>query len=485
MHASSAGWPRKWLLLHATILSAVAVFFLFTLRDGHGWGGDFAQYIHHAKNIAEGEPYADTGYVYNPLNPVVGPQAYPPVFPLSLSPAYKLFGLSLTAMKIQLVFVFIASLVVTARLFSYDLGVGRTLVYTLLIGFSPILWRMKDAIMSEHLFILLWYLTVLVADHWYRGRKVFRSEAFHAVLLGTLIYLSYGARSVGIVLLPTVVVCEWFSARRLTRFGALALATAVGLIFLQKVLLPASGQGYLTQLGQIGVGSVLNNLYADAVSFTFLWENGYSEGVREVAGVLLGVLGLVGFCRGNLPKPSFLGAAMVFYFVLIVLWPTGAWTRMIVPLLPGYVFYVLLGTDLPRIRLRSERLLTSGLCLFAAVSYAGSYSRADYGPIDGVETRSAEDLFEFVRENTEPEDVCVFFKPRVLSLYADRPATAYPLVETEPELWEYVESKNGSVLIVREDAGTDAERMARDRTPGLVEIWRNDTFRVLRLGPGR
>jgi hypothetical protein len=73
----------------------------------------------------------------------------------------------------------------------------------------------------------------------------------------------------------------------------------------------------------------------------------------------------------------------------------------------------------------------------------------------------------------------------VLSLYADRSATAYPLVETETELWEYVESKNGSVLIVRENPGTDAERMARDRTAGLVEIWRNEAFRVLRLGPGR
>ena len=60
----------------------VAVFYLSTIREGHDWGDDFSQYILHAANLASGAPYAPTRYLYNPDNPVTGPQQYPPGFPL-------------------------------------------------------------------------------------------------------------------------------------------------------------------------------------------------------------------------------------------------------------------------------------------------------------------------------------------------------------------------------------------------------------------
>ena len=42
------------------------MFYLATIREGHDWGDDFSMYIRHAQNIAHGEPYAETGYIYNP-----------------------------------------------------------------------------------------------------------------------------------------------------------------------------------------------------------------------------------------------------------------------------------------------------------------------------------------------------------------------------------------------------------------------------------
>ncbi|HEV2672560.1 MAG TPA: hypothetical protein VGU74_15810, partial [Gemmatimonadales bacterium] len=67
----------------------VGVLYLATIRAGHGWGDDFAQYILHARNIAAGVPYTQTGYIYNPDNPEVGPRAYPPGFPVLLVPVVK------------------------------------------------------------------------------------------------------------------------------------------------------------------------------------------------------------------------------------------------------------------------------------------------------------------------------------------------------------------------------------------------------------
>ena len=90
----------------------IGIFYLATIRDGHDWGDDFSMYIRHAQNIARGEPYAQTGYIYNPLNPAVGPRVYPPGFPLLLAPAVAAFGLELRPMKIVVVAFFIASLLV-------------------------------------------------------------------------------------------------------------------------------------------------------------------------------------------------------------------------------------------------------------------------------------------------------------------------------------------------------------------------------------
>jgi hypothetical protein len=43
------------------VLLAVGAFFLATVRSGHWWGDDFGLYILHAKNIAEGLDYRQTG----------------------------------------------------------------------------------------------------------------------------------------------------------------------------------------------------------------------------------------------------------------------------------------------------------------------------------------------------------------------------------------------------------------------------------------
>src|SRR5436309_10610680 len=87
-------WP---LLVSCAIAVGTGVFFSLTLRPGHDWGDDFAHYIGHARNLVEGRPYRDTGYLFHPR--VNNPDTYPPVFPLLLAPVYMLRGLDLTSLK--------------------------------------------------------------------------------------------------------------------------------------------------------------------------------------------------------------------------------------------------------------------------------------------------------------------------------------------------------------------------------------------------
>ena len=47
--------------------------------------GDYAQYILHARALAEGRSYTDTEYMYSTYEPYLGPRAYPPGLPLLLA----------------------------------------------------------------------------------------------------------------------------------------------------------------------------------------------------------------------------------------------------------------------------------------------------------------------------------------------------------------------------------------------------------------
>jgi hypothetical protein len=90
---------RVWAPVALLAILASVALQVFTLSDGHGWGGDFALYVLHARNLAEGHAYADTGYVVNPLNRPHSPSSYPPVYPSLLASLYAKWGLNYTPFK--------------------------------------------------------------------------------------------------------------------------------------------------------------------------------------------------------------------------------------------------------------------------------------------------------------------------------------------------------------------------------------------------
>jgi len=143
-------------LIIAAIILIIGFFYIFTIREGHNWGDDFAMYIRHAKNIAEGTNYRIGDYIYPPAN--VYRRSYPPVFPLLLSPIYKFFGLNLKAMKAEIIFFFLSFLFAFFLIFKNDLPFKYLAAVVCIIGFNPYFWDVKDNIMSDIPFILFLYL---------------------------------------------------------------------------------------------------------------------------------------------------------------------------------------------------------------------------------------------------------------------------------------------------------------------------------------
>ena len=150
--------------LTAWVIVVLAGFYLTTLRSGHEWGDDFSLYVAHARNVVEGRPYADTGYVYNPYFPSLSPRTYPPIFPLLLAPVYAVFGLNLAAMKILVVLLFAAFLGVLAMTLRPRLSPPLVAGCLLVVGLNPFLWQHKDRLLSEVPFLLFAYLALYCLD---------------------------------------------------------------------------------------------------------------------------------------------------------------------------------------------------------------------------------------------------------------------------------------------------------------------------------
>jgi hypothetical protein len=136
MRESTVTTGNLWLIL---LLITIAIFHAVTIRQGHIWADDFAMCIHHAQNIVEGRPYAQTGYLFTPTA-LVGPRMYPPVFPLLLAPVVRFFDLNLIPMKFEQVIFFVLALAAICLYWQSDLGREYTLALVAILGFSPHLW---------------------------------------------------------------------------------------------------------------------------------------------------------------------------------------------------------------------------------------------------------------------------------------------------------------------------------------------------------
>ena len=136
------------------LLGIIALFHVLTIRNGQGWGDDWAQYVAHAKNLAEGKPYDETGYIYNEAARYA-PRIYPPGFPLLLAPIYALRGLDLEALKIPVIVSLIGTLIMFAALATRWDGAASALIATALAGFHPFFRDFKNHILSDLPFAFL------------------------------------------------------------------------------------------------------------------------------------------------------------------------------------------------------------------------------------------------------------------------------------------------------------------------------------------
>lgn len=499
------------------LLAASLVVQMLALYPGHDWGGDFAVYIMQARALVEdGIPRVleNNAFVIQHSSAIIGPLAYPWGVPVLLAPLYALFGINMLAFKalnMGLFLIFLASLYAFAR---PRLPGFWALAYVGMFAFNNSFVDFAGQVTSDIPFVLFSTLTLLAMGRSQIEKKrilpwpaASAGQYADAVLLGLLCMLCCTLRGNGLFLPLTLLFVQGIDMLAHRHSGTLlqrlywhALPLAIFLMSygLWWVSFPSGDASYIASMNGLTPGMVWSNfLYNIAALGDFfvipLWRD-----ARLVALVITLPLALWGMLRHHRRYYHFM-VYMAGTFLLFTIWPYRHGARFFLPLFPLYLFFVFLtlaeAEDYARrtgrdVWLKYLRLALCGVMVFmTGVTLVSAGYRAlpgeklwkqegEYGPY----TPMAQDLFRFVRENTAPDSVLVFFKPRVLTLFTDR-RTAMLLA---PEHFTQAH-RGGYVCIYRwQDSGygqmkfADVQHMVEQGR--LEKVYANrdyDVFRIL------
>ncbi len=473
-------YGKAELLVVPLLLLAIAVFYICTIRDGFYWSsGDFSLYVHHAKNLATGRPYRDTGYIVNPAFPSHSPAAYPPVFPLLLAPVYKAFGLNLHALKVEMVF-FVLLLIASSWLLWRDALPFPYLVAALaVIGLNPYLWGIKDHVISDVSFAVFVYLAAFTIGRAYAPGLGGRRLALRAAVSALAIALACGTRMAGFILLPCLWIYDWLKMRRLTRFGTWTTLLSFLLIALE-IWMCRNGGGYLRAI-TLQPRTLVSNASDYAYAIYSLWQNGYTKTGAKLLSLGLVALAVIGFRSKLRVRIEFLDVFVLPYLFLlwICAWSSPRYFTPLMPALVSYIFYAIYRFPATR----RKPAMAAVLALVAA-TYLGRYLTLDYGSISrGI--AGFDSLCAYLNTSTAKSDILVSENPRLLALYTDRPATVYPPFADPAAVWNNIRGMGARYVIFNASSGSDTEYLKPSLASHAAEIRRvyaGGDFEVFRIG---
>jgi hypothetical protein len=466
------------------LIGVIAVFQFLSVKHGQSWGDDWAQYVAHARNIAEGRPYSSTGYIFNADQPIAPPN-YPPGFPLMLAPIYGLRGLDLDALKIPAIVSLIAAIGLFALIVAEWEGAPTALATTALLGFHPFFRNFKNEILSDLPFLFVLLLALWMSEKALMSRSENRNKIWLGVAIGFAWWCAYALRTVGLVL-PASAVLLTVARRKPDSRIVIALAVFCILAALQALTLQGPAD-YLIQFSYRPelIHDRARNYMADLrtlidprLGSTFIALEFWFLTALSAAGIFRV------WRRGHHLPIVF----SLLYTALVLVWPFHEGLRMLIPLIPFYFLGIVVGVGMLTERIGPLRyVVTTAACLAAAGIYARQYTFVDTGEVPGVESADARGLFNFIRGSTSRQSVFIFKKPRALALYTGRRASVYSTrMVSDP--WTYVSRIHATHVVTIRRSAQDSlylRTLEQNRHSSAKRLYSNGHFEVYELYAGQ
>jgi hypothetical protein len=404
------------------------------------------------------------------------------VYPLLLAPVYWLRGRDLHAMKMVTVFTFAIFLAAFAKWIEPMVSPALRVIAVPLVGWNPALWHYRDLISSEFPYLMFSFLALLAIRRGSDADRTWR-QAGWVLLAALLLYACYGTRTIGIVLPGALLGAEWMRQRKPSRFVVLVLGVFVGFVILQSVLL-SSPRGYIA-IAHFSAQSVLENVASYAKSLSHAWENGFSKAVQ--GGLTLGLSGFAAFAFWKRFRAGSLEAFyLVLYLAVLITWGAQMGVRGLLPVLPIYLTYVVLGITeaVQRWKQSQARALVAAVAVCVAITYLGGL-RQRPASLANVNDAPAQELFTFLRSQTQPSDLLLFSKPRSIALFSGRITASLGAEEPASESVQFLRENDVRFVIQTGWNPESYRRLLSEDEARFNEVFRNRDFQVFRVLPGQ
>lgn len=333
--------------------AGIGIYYLMSVSSAWYFGGDAGHYLVLAKSLATFQ-----GYKNLHLIDAIPETTYGFGLPIILVPVYWLFGMNLTAMNVCIALVSIGFIITLYYLFRDELGEYLVVLFLLTVSVNYwIVWH-TGVIMTEMPFFLFFALSLLVVKRYIKDTRVWTRNL---ILLVMLAFLSYQARVIGLVLLPTIILYFFLKheKRKAMVFGLLFVVLYVawdiragGSLYF-KVFANVATLGSGSKVGFVEGEGFFSNIFVKPLRAAihggeFLVPMVYSYfapvAVKKILFHIIYIIGMVGVGWHLWKKRGVLDFCVVIIFPAIAIY--GGWlypTRWWMFFIPFLLYYIMAG----------------------------------------------------------------------------------------------------------------------------------------------
>ncbi|MFT5920510.1 MAG: hypothetical protein ACI9FU_002329 [Granulosicoccus sp.] len=421
----------------------------------HDWGGDFAMYLMQARNLVEGLPQTQHGYIYNPDFARNGPAVYPVGYPILLSPIYALWGNNMEAFStFQSILAILFGFTFFYFLKRHFSWIG-SLVLVLVVAYHPWFLYFKRELMSDIPFamLVLWLLMAV------RSKQPPWIVAL--IMISMILMRGIGWFSIPALLLAegTQFVYNWTKKGPLWNALKICGATAISVIILNRLVfdIPLTTQSYADQLLP---ADILENIVGNFVYFKDVLTDHLSLGLTKsetfnstivliyIALILVG--SIISF-RQN----SIYTWALVVYLAIILIYPYRfSGFRFILPI--HGIMMLLAGIGF--LKIIPKRIAKYWILLLAVIWYMRNnvewwQSIAENQAIIqiGPQQLKSEEFIQFIKNEPGEIQPIIFIKPRVINLYTNRSSVSNEPMGNPSEITDLILQHEVKGLVLCKD----------------------------------
>lgn len=471
---------------------------VLTLRNGHNWGDDFSQYLLHAKNIVEHEPYQRS---FDLDQGVVSPPGYP--FLLSL--LIKHFGFNFILLKLPNIFFWIVFVLSMYSMMKQYFHEGMALLGALVLLTSPVFFIFKQNILTDIPFLASALGTLCLFEKYILVKRQANSHQkyIYLMLAAFLLFYSSLIRFSGVLLLISVLlyflVLNKDKQALLIIIGAGALSLWIQYVFGVSFAFHMQEKNVPLWLNIIRTYVSLSEIFVYIFDFFLPQWTMIGQAITKILWkiiphisffLVIGVVILV-WLRSIQKKVTILELFSVVYLFGLIIWGLPGGTRYVFPLVGPFIIlgiqlfhygYKCIQKKMPdRIFFQPERVVGFMLvCLMAHNIYAHVVNF--HFDDNDVNKKEVWELVGWVQSHVGREEHVMFPWRRTLGLLTERKMATYFIAATqEKSLNERIRKHNIKYLIFPKKDDVILMPLLEAENIVVQPVWMNDAFRVVKV----